>query len=173
MQLTIEHLNPYLPYGLKVQYEGIINGAELAEHKKQKPLSMDTHAINKWFDEMPAEKIGLKIAKVKAVKFFNQYHKIHVGKNYIHSKTCYLHNIRPILRPLSDLTKEINHDKQCFVPLDTLDMDFLQFEYFHSNGCISLNRITYLDAVRLFSWHFDVFGLIENNLAVSINDLEP
>jgi hypothetical protein len=29
MKLELKHLAPYLPYGLKVQYEGIINGKEL------------------------------------------------------------------------------------------------------------------------------------------------
>jgi len=80
--------------------------------------------------------------------------------------------IKPILRPLSDLTKEINHDKQVFRPIDTLDMTFLDFEYFHSNEGLDLSKVTYLDAIRLLSWHFDIFGLISEGLAIDLNTVK-
>jgi hypothetical protein len=80
-------------------------------------------------------------------------------------------NIKLHLRPISDLTKEIEHNGEMFVPIEKLDMSFLQFEYFHSQG-IDLSEITYLDARKLHSWHFDTFGLIDAGLAVDINSIK-
>ena len=34
-KLTLEHLASYLPYGLKCQYKGIINGKEMARQRKE------------------------------------------------------------------------------------------------------------------------------------------
>jgi hypothetical protein len=75
---------------------------------------------------------------------------------------------KPILRPLSQLTEEINQDNQCFTPIDTLDMDFFNAVYLDSNKGLDLSKVSYLDVVRLLSWHFDVFGLIEQGLAVEL-----
>lgn len=74
----------------------------------------------------------------------------------------------PMLRSLSKITEEINHDNQVFKPLDTLDMDFLQFELYHGDNGLDLSKVTYLDTIRLISWHFDVFGLIKQELATEL-----
>ncbi len=74
---------------------------------------------------------------------------------------------KPILRPLSDLTKEIEHNGEKFVPTKALSMWDLQ-------------GITVLDIPHipvnlyelLLKWHFDVFGLIEKGLAIDINTLK-
>ena len=36
-RLNIKHIAPYLPYGLKVQYEGIINGNDIKQWEKDFP----------------------------------------------------------------------------------------------------------------------------------------
>lgn len=97
-------------------------------------------------------------------------------------------NIKPILRPLSDLTKEIEIDREKFVPIEIFD-----FGDDNSNNKIpdyGLKNYDYLLAVSehnltydinflpfgvvefLFKWHFDVFGLIEKGLAISYNDIK-
>ena len=79
--------------------------------------------------------------------------------------------LKPILRPLSDLTKEIKHDGDKFTPctdyyyikdeleeLSTLDSSYI--------------RYTRYNVVKvLFELHFDFFGLIEKGLAIDINTL--
>src|SRR5690606_13632168 len=73
--------------------------------------------------------------------------------------------LKPLLRPLSDLTKEIEHNGEKFVPSELLNFDFsdlsqLDYEY-----------IPYNLATFLLEHHFDIFGLIENGLAIDINTL--
>ena len=69
----------------------------------------------------------------------------------------------PILRPLSDLPKEIEVNGEKLVTLDYFAC-FLEFEY-------GINSIDYKYAQKLFEWHFDVFGLIDKGLAIDINTL--
>ena len=79
--------------------------------------------------------------------------------------------VKPILRPLSDLTKEIEHNGERFVPkkrLDTVcfterDEDWLEE---------LMSSLPLHDWQLLFSWHFDVFGLIDAGLAIDINTLK-
>ncbi len=83
--------------------------------------------------------------------------------------------IKPILRPLSDLTKEIETQGK----FSTSYLDKLKTN--EDSGCyIDYTAITELDCVKeysyetlvkLFEWHFDVFGLIEKGLAIDINTL--
>lgn len=84
----------------------------------------------------------------------------------------------PILRPLSDFTKEIEHNVRSFVP--TNEIKNIDGEYYITldSGCLWLDDVCSLgfEATRsyslittLFEWHFDVFGLIEKGLAIDIN----
>lgn len=85
-----------------------------------------------------------------------------------------LQDFTPILHPLSDLTKEIEHNGEKFVPIERLIEDFdkhgengFDFSYLNTSP---LNYPYYI-VQKLFEWHFDVFGLIESGLAVDINTL--
>jgi len=125
------------------------------------------------------------------------------------------------LRPLSDLTKEIEHNGEKFVPIEWLfnnlvdATDVIEFEFGSNetpifqiddgwNHCMSLkndygyilclsfdsNTKSFMLGIesrpgvewcmisnqyemfqKLFEWHFDLFGLIENNLAIDINTI--
>lgn len=81
---------------------------------------------------------------------------------------------KPILRPLSDLTKEIEVNGEKFIPKDVLDETHI------SNW--SYGKITEVDAEMLqnapfwftqkfLEWHFDIYGLIEKGLAIDINTM--
>lgn len=72
----------------------------------------------------------------------------------------------PILRPLSDLRNNIEINGERFIPRDTLN-------FMYPSESIGLNPASwsYRVIVKLFEWHFDVFGLIKNELAVDINTL--
>jgi hypothetical protein len=95
-----------------------------------------------------------------------------IGFNFLETD---FFSIKPILRPLSDLTKEIEIEGKKFVPIKILkneyfvkEIDF--FDVFNSNEAeigIYMKSIDYtimpaLYSVyqKLFEWHFDVFGLI-------------
>ena len=70
----------------------------------------------------------------------------------------------PILRPLSDLTKEIEANGKRFVPMEWLHKNYIGETMFKNPATWSHRSVTIL-----FSWHFDVFGLIKENLAIDIN----
>ena len=79
--------------------------------------------------------------------------------------------IKLILRPLSDLTKEIEHNGERFVPIEYFlgDDDVLIL------NAVQINDLSYLPynlIQKLLSWNFDIFGLIESGLAVNLNEIE-
>lgn len=169
-KLTIEHLACYLPYGLKaINYFGnitIIKGLQRGD-----------------------ESVNNDLWKFK-----------HTDGSFL---TGYLYECKPILRPLSDLTKEITHNGETFVPIMKLvkivlpnslsdewyDSPNIQLgvergNYFSEEFFFDENGFQYLIQgvpsqvknqyelfQKLISWHFDVFGLLDKDLAVNINTL--
>jgi hypothetical protein len=75
-------------------------------------------------------------------------------------------DFKPILRPLSDLTKEIEVNGEKFVPKSWLGCN-------HIGECLGLNIATwsFRSSVKLHEWHFDLYGLIDAGLAIDINTL--
>jgi hypothetical protein len=88
--------------------------------------------------------------------------------------------IKPILRPLSDLTEGFLKDikKMMLVDFEYIDKDSIQSIHFPT-GNISITSIHYEIVEEcplgfynyLLKNHFDVFGLIEKGLAIDINTL--
>ena len=143
MKLELKHLAPYLPYS--VRYKAIW----ISSFKNQ-PDTVENRIMN-------TENIGT-----------------------LYKKRYKLKSAKPILRPLSDLTKEIEVNGEKFVPEDIL---FIEYGAGYANKTAFINdfmpniiythysQISYRIMQFLFEWHFDVFGLIENNLAIDINTL--
>jgi len=142
MKLELKHLAPYLPYELLFNY---------------------TKSNGKEFKNMPLN--DLEKGKYTRLKG-NSYEPIHIK------------DITPLLRPLSDLTKEIEHDGEKFYPMrkinkllpDETELDIeLDLEVYTEEYCTSryLNVFEIREALeKLFEWHFDVFGLIDQGLAI-------
>lgn len=81
-------------------------------------------------------------------------------------------NLKPILRPLSDLTKEIEEGKQPIAEWLMLCKDSKGVWSFDTNDFSTWNVMAVINEVNLlFKNHFDVFGLIEKGLAIDINTL--
>jgi hypothetical protein len=81
---------------------------------------------------------------------------------------------KPILRPLSDLTKEIEVNGEKFVPIKHKDIkttSTLKHVAKYNFDYKELNFARWDVIQKLFEWHFDVFGLIEKGLAIDINTL--
>lgn len=142
MRLELKHLATYLPYGLKYQ------------------SSMD-----KPFDEYGKNPIwtfdGIN-------KVFDNYCLITKENNDAYEIT----SCKPILHPLSDLTKEIEVNGEKFVPSERIavhlfDYDFLEMVIDRKNT----NGIPFWVIKKLLEWHFDIYGLIEKGLAIDINTL--
>lgn len=124
------------------------------------------------------------------------------AKTLYHSiKVVGFYDIKPILRPLSDLVKEIEHNGEKFIPLGKLHYKYCltasgerttkaSYEYHIDRNCyatyyglnggsfgiyintLEIDRTSYRILNWLFKWHFDVFGLIDKGLAIDINTLE-
>tara|TARA_B100001146_G_C16196757_1_gene442106 strand:- start:3384 stop:3794 length:411 start_codon:yes stop_codon:yes gene_type:complete len=135
MKLQLEHLAPYLPYGLKCKSTTILFGHE------------DNGIYEMGLISMRGVLKGTGI---------------------------------PILRPLSDLTKDIGEWGEFITTIDLIRNEFIKIDGSHRNfdypltldgktcGILSL---PYWVIQKLFEWHFDVFGLIEKGLAIDINTL--
>ena len=160
MKLELKHLAPYLPYDLKWQQF--------------------------WTDNQ----IHTDIMDV-----------ILIGNNCITFKNAPDHYLdgegnectsKPLLYPLSYLTKEIEHNGEKFVPIyEAVGSGKLRCEeikiygkaiqvtnipdpnshILDENGQVHPSCSIYIYQ-RFFEWHFDVFGLIEQNLAIDINTLK-
>ena len=86
----------------------------------------------------------------------------------------------PILRPLSDLTKEITHKGEAFVPieklyhLDIMRCDISSFESINIDVVadhIFSNQFLKF-TLKLIEWHFDLFGGIDSGEAINVNTLD-
>jgi len=82
-----------------------------------------------------------------------------------------------ILRPLSDLNKEIEVNGQKFIPINWVENQYPNLDL--HNQCKFLlddeswiNQCEYLLIQHLFEWHFDISNLIKNNLAIDINEIK-
>jgi hypothetical protein len=94
-------------------------------------------------------------------------------ENLIKSIRFWQHDFKLILLNLSDLTKEITHNGETFVPIENIAI------YSTTNQglayLIEQIRTGFIEVIvfnKLLEWHFDVFGLIENNLAIDLNTLK-
>jgi len=109
--------------------------------------------------------------------------------------SCNIDLLKPILRPMSDLTRDIEHNGEIFVPMDRLkttgtslneifwrdkiavasdnegheleyDTEYMSFfSSYKRESRVCRNQ--YEKFQCLLSWHFDVFGLIEKGLAIA------
>lgn len=77
-------------------------------------------------------------------------------------------NIKPILFPLSSLTKEITINGESFVPKNTLSRNLqMQLDIFNLPQIVDFKVADYN---KLLEWKFDVFGLIEAGLAEPVTE---
>jgi len=94
-------------------------------------------------------------------------------KKVLEWETC-----KPILRPLSDLTKEIEVNGKHFTPCYHWDHSNTEQDTYCDrivNVASDPSSVEYLDyfiVEKLVEWHFDIFGLIDAGLAVDINTVK-
>lgn len=152
MKLELKHLTPYLPYRLTGMTQKRLLVVEGINYKNELPII---------WSEIEGNFKGIAQLPVYNKEFPN-------GSA----------GFKPILRPLSDLTKEVEIDNKKFIPKDYIEKSFNErfkpvlwdtwfedieeYRYSWPYGLIIL----------LFQWHFDVFGLIDEGLAIDINTLK-
>ena len=88
--------------------------------------------------------------------------------------------IKPVLRDLSDLTKEIEHNGEKFVPIHRLlensnfDLSKMDDDYINSfaESMIEIAP-TYDDVQALLSWHFNFFQIPDELIVRVTEDFNP
>lgn len=156
-----EFLAMSLPYGLKV-YDCIGKSIELVEYSKGCPKCV-------------CEAIGQVKNEDKCVNVF---------------QAAYDKQLKPILHPIFNLTEEIEHEGEKFVPIIKLasypETELIKLGYEHKNYYASfgygvqsirfyvpsnVDDMNLYTAQKLVEWHFDIAGLIEKGEAIDINTL--
>ena len=117
-------------------------------------------------------------------QYTDTFGEVRIGTlNLIHKDkfgvdSCFDENLKPILHPLSDLTKEIEVNGKIIVPIEELNKE-IGCGYNRTDDILWITDNSYLGFCenyvpfyeKLLEWHFDIFGLIEKGLAININTL--
>lgn len=88
---------------------------------------------------------------------------------YDYNRVEYWYNeVKPVLRPLTDLDKEKDFNGKKIIPLKEIAIyaDVYSLKEDILSGFVSVIVFN-----QLLRWHFDVFGLLDNNLAIDINTI--
>jgi hypothetical protein len=152
-QITIEELSAYLPFKVpaKLSKKGIFNqDNEYPNTEVYKLGFIESYSIgkNNTFD----------------------FGVLKLPNNYSFDFES-LDEIVICLRPLSQLTTEIEVNGEKFVPIDRLEELYQQLGYDNYSYYFIMpypKRLPYEIVQLLLSWHFDIFGLIDRNLAEPI-----
>jgi len=156
--LKLEHLVGYLSYGLKIQTKFGIDVPENGHIYRLIGICKKSTVFK--FDDLVIE-VAEKHNKGMSHEYFT---------------------FKPILHPLSSLTKEIEINGEKFVPIKELRRNFHgKIEvYMYLDGTITLDIETenysqtvdlfdgYLITNQLLKWKFDIHGLIDKGLAIAV-----
>jgi hypothetical protein len=142
MELKVEHLSPYLPYKLKLQYV--------------------------------VRDVVKSIGTMKSIYHSeDENHPTRVSIDYRDEENIWM--FKPMLRSLSNLDKEIEHNGEKFIPIDwfeekypTLSLHKECERLLEQDGHRWLNHMSYLLVIHLLEFHFDIFGLISSGIATEI-----
>ena len=225
-KLELKHLSPYLPYGLKYHMPFDYISERFTGMLENHPLSLCIALISEEERKKQLKEYYSLILTQKEPFFAVENDKIFLGQMDTNLRfeldDVYLEELKPILRQLSDLTKEIEHNGEKFVPIIKLanqnyyvnngltpifdrcktvnESNFLaynsdteisrcqfrfrtfgadgensdlNFEFYDNTSHVERNKhfSTLANINKLFEWHFDIYGLIEKNLAIDINTL--
>ena len=145
MKLELKHIAPYLPYGLEMAYRSHKTGIYEPRGKLVGVTnhSFETHPVRLLIEGMDFEHIWM---------------------------------FKPILRPMSDITKsfyEISYIDYLWFKVIGTDSDcFDLVEFYELCELGVIDRLPIIVFSQLLEWHFDVFGLIKQGLAVDVNSLK-
>ena len=138
MKLELKHLAAYLPYGVRCIKQSLLFKGEPAY----------------------CELTGI---------YENSLDSYHVQVDFKGHKEGFPLNeyLNLILRPLSDLEKKIEHNRERFVPSKLIFSHPLEIYRCKKYPLYQSFKVVQ----KLLEWRFDVFGLIEAGLAIDVNTL--
>lgn len=145
-KLELKHIVPYLSYGLKLYHSAFMFRSNWHENELGVMVGITDIIKNETFDIiMRREKDNYKLQDSRG-------------------------HFKPVLRPLSDLPKEFEHNGEKVNIFDKI-------EIYKGSGVdylIEQIRLGFVEVIvynMLLEYHFDVFSLIDQGLAVSYNEL--
>jgi hypothetical protein len=182
MKLELKHLAPYLPYGLNYFFKDKNNDRfyDWWSHYPKRAIMNFTEALeNKDKDAIEIRNSIISFKEPFLVWDVDDW-LLGCGETQLgwDVDDLLLNEVKPILRPLSDLTKEMEYDGDIITPIYYRYFDSMFFEDDFLRGIVLRNssykitQCSYGVLQKLFEWHFDVFGLIEKGLAIDINSLK-
>lgn len=134
---------------------------------------METHLTIK--ELAPYLPYGLELYNRQS--FTRKMHALESGDKFVNIEDVDCLNFKPILRPLSDLTKEIEVNGEKFVPIEYIKINFECFNFDYDDtfilgeDSVNYKYLPFMIIFKLLKWHFDIFGLIEKGLAIDKNTL--
>lgn len=188
--LTLEHLAPYIPYGLTVFSKVTKSTYELIGLSKYELMIADRDSFNGWYainNFKPIFRPLSDLAKEIEHKGEMFIPIIELYKNsaeYYNSKDLDYEFIDSWSAKGNILKVYHNRDKDEYTEFVYSNLSFRKdtrfekgsynFGMYLPHPIVSDDKIhnIYLLQQLLFKWHFDVFGLIEKGLAVDINTIE-
>ena len=118
---------------------------------------------------------GLKVFCNEDSNPYRDYDHARYGMEFFKNEYSYT----PILRPLSDLTKEIEHNVEKLVPIvelakmrSSIVENVIPMAFEAIKRDIKSKRLPFDMVLKLIEWHFDIANLIESGEAIDINTLE-
>lgn len=155
MKLELKHLAPYLPYELRIFHSAFMFRNNWNENEIGTMVGIT--------DVVELDVLGETTFDI-VMRRDKDFYKLHDSRGHFKS----------ILRPLSDITKEIEINGEKFVPSDKINKCTTTggtYNWFKISEIGNLKYVNYEVVQKLFEWHFDIFGLIEKGLAIDINTL--
>lgn len=142
MELTLTHLSNYLPYNLYV-HDSYDN--------------VETNLCGIIYDDIEPIRLGKKGRVIQSRR---------------------LDEIKPILRDSSSIKSMISNNGECFMPFNRLNdiMTLGDNEIYLLNNFIESPWTYYFlpswILEKLIEWRFDIFSLIDSDLAINLNTLK-
>ena len=88
----------------------------------------------------------------------------------------HIDNTLPVIRPLSDLTKEIDHKGESFVPISKVSVNsrrlLTNIDSVYPNLKNGIDLLCFRNSIKLIEWRFDIANLIDKSEAVDYHTLE-
>jgi len=176
----------YLPYEVYIQYEGILNGKERENYRKEwtKRNQDKTEILDIEPYDIPNEVVGLKIAPLKRITQYKKFWLAEAGikqyKKFYNSRDC-----KPVLYNISTLTKPIivkgYNGGNPFVPIEHMEreiecdvefelINYLKADYNSIKEKLKFAPLTFVDFLN--RWKIDYRGLIGQGLAIDVETLK-
>lgn len=156
MELELKHIAPYLPYGLKIVQGGTLQAPDAISIVMN--CESCQQVVNHWFTPILRPISNLTMLLERGTKKIVPLNFLLTLIGVDESDAAYsLLNVKMISTSWKDNTFFYNQIDRSFYWINREDM---------------LPVKNQLDLFQeLFAWHFDVFGLIEQGLAIDINTL--